>query len=154
MEFTDSQINCPMIAAVLLGKYNRAGELKCAFEVDFNGGWETRPVMADHILTIFANLLDNAIDAAKDNDTREAVISVGLYEDHANYYIKVEDSGRGLPPRLDIFQKGVSTKSGSRGIGLYNVSMALKALNASIKTSSSKKFGGAHFDVIIPKMGV
>jgi len=151
VEFTDKQINCPMIAGVILGKYNRAGELKCDFELDFNGGWKEKPTMPEHILTILGNLLDNAIDAAKDNKTRKALISLGLYEDKDNFYLKVEDTGNGLPSDIDIFQKGVSTKSGSRGIGLYNVTMAKNALEAKIQTGSSERLGGAYFGVTIPK---
>lgn len=63
----------------------------------------------------------------------------------------MEDTGRGgIPDKLDIFQKGISTKSDNRGIGLYNLSMALKKLNGEIKTSVSNRLGGAHFSVRIP----
>lgn len=153
VEYTDKQVNCPMIAGVILGKYNRAGELKCGFELDFNGGWHSRPPMPEHILTILANLLDNAIDAAKENKDKKPVISLGLYEDNDYFCIKVEDTGKGLPNDIDIFQKGVSTKSGSRGIGLYNLTMALKAIDGKIDTGKSERMGGAYFSVKIPKKG-
>lgn len=154
VDFTENSLNCPMAAGVLLGKYNKAGELKCGFEVDFSGGWKTRPNASEHILTILANLLDNAIDAAKENSgTRKPVVRVGLYEDEQSYRIVTEDTGKGLPEGIDIFQKGVSTKSGGRGIGLYNVTMARRALGAEMSTGVSEKLQGASFTVIIPKKG-
>ncbi|ADD68162.1 signal transduction histidine kinase regulating citrate/malate metabolism [Denitrovibrio acetiphilus DSM 12809] len=153
VEFTDKQINCSMVAGVILGKYNRAGELLCGFELDFNGGWLEAPSMPEHILTILGNLIDNGIDAATENKDRKPLISVGLYEDSENFYIQVEDTGKGLPEGLDIFQKGISTKSGSRGIGLYNVTMAKNALGATIETGISERLGGAYLSVKVPKKG-
>ncbi|PLX65742.1 MAG: sensor histidine kinase [Denitrovibrio sp.] len=152
VEFTDTRINCPMIAGVILGKYNRAGELKCGFHVDYDGGWQTAPAHPEHIVTVLGNLIDNAIDAAKGNKSVKPIVSVSVYENETNFLINVEDSGSGLPEEMDIFQKGVSTKSDSRGIGLYNVSMALKALSGTIKSSDSKRLGGTLFSVIIPKI--
>jgi len=151
VEYTDSQVNCPMVSGVILGKYNRAGELKCGFELDFNGGWISTPPMPEHMLTILGNLLDNAIDAAKENKRVKPLISLGLYEDAENFIIKVEDSGEGLPSEMDVFRKGASTKSGGRGIGLYNVTMALNALEGDIATGTSERLGGACFTVKIPK---
>jgi len=153
VEFTDKHINCPMIAGIILGKYNRAGELKCVMDVDYEGGWTFTPTAPEHIVTVMGNLLDNAIDAAKANKTAKPNVYLGLYENDDNLIIHVEDSGNGLPDGVDIFQKGISTKSEGRGIGLYNVSMALKALKGTLQTRKSDKLGGVLFYVQIPKRG-
>lgn len=73
-----------MVAGVILGKYNRAGELKCGFEVDYDSVWETRPTNPEYIVTILGNLLDNAIDAAKENNRvlPKVLLSLTEAEDH------------------------------------------------------------------------
>ncbi|PLX69756.1 MAG: sensor histidine kinase [Denitrovibrio sp.] len=150
VEFTDTNVNCPMIAGIILGKYNRAGEIKCAFEVDFTGKWVTSPTKPEQVVTVLGNLLDNAIDAAKSNTLVAPKVSMRLFEEEDHLFMQVEDTGKGLPTDIDIFQKGVSTKSDSRGIGLYNLSMALKALDGHIEAGVSDRLGGACFIVKLP----
>ncbi len=84
VEYTNKNVNCPMVAGVILGKYNRAGELKCGFEVDYDSVWETRPTNPEYIVTILGNLLDNAIDAAKENNRvlPKVLLSLTEAEDH------------------------------------------------------------------------
>jgi two-component system CitB family sensor kinase/two-component system sensor histidine kinase DcuS len=150
LEYVDNSINCSVIGGLILGKYNKASELKCGLKVDFSGGLYTPPKYPEYFVTIIGNLLDNAIHAAKENKNADPVVYIGIYEKDSVYKITVEDSGKGIMKDIDIFAKGVSTKVEGHGIGLYNLSMAVNALEGEVSTSDSS-LGGAKFVVEIPK---
>ncbi|HUG82976.1 MAG TPA: sensor histidine kinase [Euzebya sp.] len=106
------------LAALLLAKGAYARERGVALAVD-----ESTSVAADvgdDVLTVVANLIDNAIDAAAGGGHVEVCITegpVGLLQVH------VTDDGPGIPEELAeaVFDVGVTTKSSDgdgRGIGL------------------------------------
>lgn len=74
------------------------------------------------VVTVLANLLDNAIRAAASGGGRPTV-EVTLASDGADLLMHVADSGRGVPPELvdAVFEHGITTRIGDgtgHGIGL------------------------------------
>ncbi|ALC17363.1 sensor histidine kinase regulating citrate/malate metabolism [Desulfuromonas soudanensis] len=143
----------PVVAGVILGKFNRARELKIDFIFDRQSFLTDLPEHLDrnHLLTILGNLLDNAFDAVRDAPRRE--VRLFLTDLGPDLLFEVEDSGEGISPNIaaTLFEKGVTTKGGTgRGIGLFLVRRALDALRGEI-TVGRGEIGGALFTAIIPK---
>lgn len=76
------------------------------------------------VTTILGNLLDNAIEAAKESGRRPAEVEVELVEDGQDLHITVADTGNGVAEEIsDVFVEGVTTHTdsgvpGGRGMGL------------------------------------
>ncbi|MET9529168.1 ATP-binding protein [Streptomyces sp. NPDC006649] len=89
-------------------------------------GTVTAPV---DVTTVFGNLVDNAIDAARQGARSPALVEVELMTEGTTLLITVADNGDGVPREPggaafdDVFREGMSTKDhtsavGGRGIGL------------------------------------
>ncbi|MEE2060547.1 sensor histidine kinase [Rhodococcus artemisiae] len=76
------------------------------------------------VTTILGNLLDNAVEAARESGRRPAEVEVELVEDGQDLHITVADTGNGVAEEIsDVFQEGVTTHTdsgvpGGRGMGL------------------------------------
>ena len=57
----------PLLSAIILGKYNRAQEMRVDFQLDPESSMTDIPVSINRgkIVTIIGNLLENAIEAAQ-----------------------------------------------------------------------------------------
>lgn len=144
----------PVVAGVILGKYNRACELKIGLEFDEQNSFAALPVEMERelLVTILGNLLDNAFDAVREKGEVK-LVRLYLTDLGPDLVIEVEDSGTGIASVLAdrLFQPGITSKSGKgRGTGLALVKRAVERLNGQI-TISDGELGGALFTVIIPK---
>jgi sensor histidine kinase regulating citrate/malate metabolism len=150
-------VDDPVLAAMLLGKTAQAAER--GIELAVTDG----SVVAEHdfepqdLVTLFGNLIDNAMDAAADSDrARRVDVGCELHGDRLS--LRVGDSGPGLTPaqRHQVFTRGWSTKPGAdglgRGIGLALVTEVVRRLGGSIVIRDSS-LGGALFCVDIPADG-
>ena len=143
-----------MKAGIILGKFNRARELKINLSLEPDSSFADLPPQLErgHLVTVIGNLLDNAFEAVReageDGEVRLFLTDLGL-----DLIIEVEDSGKGIAPEVAdrLFEKGVTTHSSTgRGMGLYLVRRAVEALGGEI-TFAGGELGGALFTVIIPK---
>lgn len=144
----------PVIAGVILGKYNRACELKIELEFDPQNSFADLPpdLEREALVTILGNLLDNAFDAVRVSENNP-LVRLYLTDLGPDLIIEVEDSGMGIDRSVSetLFDTGVTTKSGKgRGFGLALVKRAVENLGGEI-TYSDGELGGALFTVIIPK---
>lgn len=144
----------PVIAGVILGKYNRACELKIELEFDDQNSFFDLPPKLERepFVTILGNLLDNAFDAVRETKNKP-LVRLYLTDLGPDLIIEVEDSGSGVATSISVnlFTSGVTTKPGNgRGTGLALVERAVKSLHGQI-TYSEGELGGALFTVIIPK---
>ncbi|WP_110944772.1 sensor histidine kinase [Streptomyces niger] len=115
----------PYLSAILSAKAAQARELGVTLLL---GGatWVDGPVTARvDITTVLGNLIDNALDAARDGARRPSRVEVELMTVESDLHITVADSGDGVPADLAdaLFEEGVSTKDhaaapGGRGVGL------------------------------------
>jgi len=144
----------PVIAGVILGKYNRACELKIELEFDPQNSFAELPpeLEREPLVTILGNLLDNAFDAVRESGN-QPLVRLYLTDLGPDLIIEVEDSGPGVAKEVaeTLFNRGATTKSGSgRGTGLALVKRAVESLGGQI-TYGDGELGGALFTVIIPK---
>ena len=99
------------------------------------------------ISQVFLNLLVNASQAINEKGT----ITISTYEDAKNIYVKIADSGCGIPQEnlSKIFDPFFSTKKGP-GLGLsvsYNI---IKQHRGDIKVESASGKGTA-FTIVLPR---
>jgi sensor histidine kinase regulating citrate/malate metabolism len=155
IHFLSSAVPDPVLSAIVLGKYNRAQEMKVRLSVDEESSLSDIPqgISQDKIITILGNLLDNALEATLEVDDRDCEVHLSMTDLGNDIIIEVEDSGPGIKDGSEdnIFERGMSTKNRPHGgVGLYLVKQALENLGGHI-TIGESELGGVLFTVIIPK---
>ncbi|UZP65813.1 sensor histidine kinase [Desulfovibrio mangrovi] len=155
IRFLNEAVPHPVIAAILLGKFNRAQELKLDFAIDRQSTLADVPAHIDQvkIVTILGNLLDNAFEAVLDRELHRRRVELSFTDLGNDIVFEIEDSGPGIPVERTqaVFEKGVSSKGKDRrGVGLYLVRQQLDELGGDVLISDSN-LGGALFTVTVPK---
>ena len=145
----------PLLSAIILGKYNRAQEMRVDFQLDPESSMIDIPesINREKIVTIIGNLLENAIEAAQENISGPHTVKLSMTDYGNDLIFEVEDSGKGVDEKsVDLsLQHGFSTKSGTgRGVGLSLVHENLKFLGGQL-TAVRSNIGGMRFTIYIPK---
>ena len=145
----------PLLSAIILGKYNRAQELRINFQLDPESRMIDIPkkINREKIVTILGNLLENALEAAQENTSGKHTVLLSMTDFGNDLIFEVEDSGSGIEDEsVDLsLQHGFTTKSGTgRGIGLSLVHENLKYLGGHLTVVRSS-LGGMRFTIYIPK---
>ena len=145
----------PLLSAIILGKYNRAQELRIIFQLDPESRMIDIPKKKNRekIVTILGNLLENALEAAQENTSGKRTVLLSMTDFGNDLIFEVEDSGSGIEDEsVDLsLQHGFTTKSGTgRGIGLSLVHENLKYLGGHLTVVRSS-LGGMRFTIYIPK---
>ena len=145
----------PVLAGVILGKYNRACELKIELAFDEENSFAELPASLDReqLVTIIGNMLDNGFEAVATQAEGARKVRLYLTDLGPDLIIEVEDTGPGVDKAIvdTLFQAGISTKTGhGRGMGLKLVEQAVQRLGGQV-TFGPSEMGGALFTVIIPK---
>ncbi|WP_426453044.1 ATP-binding protein [Paenibacillus sp. S-38] len=153
--FLVSSVRDPLVAACLLGKSNRARELKVLLDIDPDSHLSSLPEGLDSqaLVTVLGNLLDNAMEAARGPSIGDPRVRLSFTDLGHDIIFDIEDTGPGIPPERekDVFISGYSTKpGGNRGLGLAIVKHALQTVHGSIFLGRSE-LGGARFTVTVPK---
>ncbi len=122
--------------------------------INFNIDVPDQPIMVKINEQLFAwvieNLIKNGIDAMKGKGN----ISVFLKADVRNVYIRVSDTGKGIPKGSwkKVFTPGYTTKKRGWGLGL---SLAKRIINnyhnGNIKVLESKKDAGTTFEIMMDR---
>ncbi|QUH00818.1 sensor histidine kinase [Saccharopolyspora erythraea] len=140
----------PVLAAVLLGKSAEASErgvevvLSEDTEIDDSVSGQ---VDSRDLVTILGNLIDNAVEATQDAADPKVVVTAR--RTGAELMIRVADNGPGIDPEAAqrVFQRGWSTKDGSRGLGLALVGQSVRRYGGTVEVGDD---GGAVFTVRLP----
>lgn len=145
------RVNCPSLAALLIGKNARASELNVRFTFDKDSSLDAQDVRLpdDVLVTLTGNLIDNAFDAMNGKGStfpsknKNKELRVGVFSDDGNLKIKVEDNGPGISEENleHIFENGFSTKGDGRGIGLHQVKSLTEAYGGRIDVRSQEGEG-------------
>ncbi|MCT4605130.1 MAG: sensor histidine kinase [Marinisporobacter sp.] len=148
-EILNYKIKNPHVAAILLAKYNKATEAKISLEIDPDSNLDNIPkgIMVDEICSVIGNLIENAIDELV--KIENGVIRVRLNSDDKGLKIWIEDNGLGIDEsiRNKIFEKGITTKNGNRGIGLSIVKRIIDSAGGTIEIIEKN---GVVWDIYIP----
>lgn len=100
---------------------------------------------------VIENLIKNGIDAMKG----KGHISVYLRADVYNIFIKIKDSGKGIPKSEwnQIFKPGFTTKKRGWGLGLSLAQRIIKDYhNGKIRVLDSKKDQGTTFEITLNRV--
>ena len=151
--FVSKKIKNASVAGLLLGKYNRAHELrlKLFFDPDCFLGDLPEHIEISKLVLILGNLLDNAFDALSGRDLAEVHCYVFQGDD---LVISVEDTGPGINDLIidRLFEWGFTTKEAlNHGIGLSLVKKAVNSLDGTIELETGT--WGTRFLVKIPLLG-
>lgn len=137
------------LSALLLAKYNKAEEARVKLRIDKASKLANLPqnMTSQEIVSIVGNLIENALDAVKNDGTGE--ILVKILEDDQFLNIQVKDNGCGILPeyREKVFEQGFSTKEGQRGHGMYIVKRIIDEFNGNIKFDTKN---GVSWNIQIP----
>ena len=152
--FIINKIKVNEIAGLLLGKFDRANELKIELKIDSKSSLRRKysAEFKNSLLTIIGNLINNATESLNDINLKKKKIYIGLFEEQEGLKIIVEDNGKGIPERLQtkVFERGFSTKTGnSRGIGLDLIQRNIKLFAGKIELKSIVG-QGTKFTITIP----
>ncbi|WP_198508902.1 ATP-binding protein [Bacillus sp. FJAT-44742] len=155
ISFLMESVSSPLIAACLLGKTNRASELKVSLTIDKDSCLSSLPshISDEKIVTIVGNIIDNAVESVRAKPNQDGKVLVSFTDIGNDIVFDIEDNGSGVPRDMvdRIFLEGVTSKSGDdHGLGLAIVTRTLKHLNGEIIVETSQ-WDGARFTVIIPK---
>ena len=147
----------PVIAGTILGKYNKAREMKIEMTVDPDSSMNDIPpfMKKSDLVTIIGNILDNSFEAVVHSGIRDRKVRLSMTDLGNDLIFEFDDSGPGVDQKRlqQIFVKGYSTKEEEgHGMGLYLVEKTISRMGGSISVGESE-LGGAAFTVIIPKAG-
>ncbi|GGO47426.1 histidine kinase [Citricoccus zhacaiensis] len=144
------------LSALVGAKSALAREAGVVLELTADGSVEADWRADDDALTVVANLLTNAIEAAGDGGRVMLEVTAGA----AGFAVQVDDSGPGLDPEAaqTLFRWGASTKdtgpassrpAGGRGIGLALVDRIARRRHGRVEVTPSP-WGGARFRAAWP----
>lgn len=146
------RIKDPHIAGLLLAKYNKASEARISLEIDTSSNLTEIPenITADEICSILGNLIENSIEELLDR--KNGKILIKLNSNDKGLRIWVQDNGPGIPKNMrdKVFERGVTTKEGKRGLGLWIVKHLVDSVGGTIKIF---QLNGTAWDIYIPKEG-
>lgn len=151
--FVMKNINVNQITGLLLGKHDRASELKVDFKIksDSHLSQINSAILKESLITILGNLIENSLESFAKNQ-KDKKIELAIYDNEKEIEIIIKDNGSGIPEaiREKIFRRGFSTKDKSRGIGLDLIKSKIEFLGGEIKLNSEPGIG-SEFRIIINK---
>ncbi|WP_158738035.1 sensor histidine kinase [Alteribacillus sp. YIM 98480] len=156
IHFLIKHVSDPMIAGLLLGKFNQANELKVSMHIDPDSHLTTSlsPKQKNVLFTVLGNLIENAFEAVKhEHSAGEGQVDIHFTDIGEDIIFEVEDNGPGIPAPIDdtIFEKGFTTKTGeNRGVGLALSKQAVHDIGGSIYIEQGE-LEGACFVLTLPK---
>jgi C4-dicarboxylate-specific signal transduction histidine kinase len=100
----------------------------------------------EELRQVYANVIDNAIDAAR---SRVAIRLRPAVRGIADVF--VEDDGPGVAPGTPIYDPMVTTKEKGVGVGLFAVRRIVLEHGGEIGHDRSRRLGGARFRVALPQ---
>ncbi len=152
--FVTKRIHEPALAGLLLGKISVAHERGISLTVDPDSYVPVRDSRLGRLdlVTVVGNLIENAFDAVAPLPEENRNVWVSLYCSEKEMLIEVEDTGVGIRATDTslLFEKGYTTKAGSKGIGLSLVMTEVKRAGGNVQVESEPG-AGARFTVHLPR---
>jgi CitB family two-component system sensor histidine kinase MalK len=151
INFVAKRIREPVLAGFILSKLSLSREKNVKMHVA-EECYVPQPrdnEIVHEIVTIIGNLIENAFDAVSNTPYKE--VELHMYYDQGSLFIHVSDTGEGILPDISntLFDKGISSKDGNRGFGLYLVQRSLERLEGTIEFET-RPGEGTMFMVEIP----
>ncbi|HET7657201.1 MAG TPA: DcuS/MalK family sensor histidine kinase [Bacillales bacterium] len=140
----------PVLAGFLLSKisYSREQLVNLRISGEYVLPQSDDPEIIDDLITILGNLIDNAVEAVQESESK----NIDVFIEHENDWLMifVKDTGHGIPQSLTekVFQKGFSTKGKNRGYGLFLLKQSIERLGGKLSFSTNAE--GTMFKVELP----
>lgn len=138
-------IQVSSIAALLIGKIIRAGELgiRLTIKPDSSCQESELHLPVELYITILGNLIENAIEELNEQSNGVKEIEVGINIWKSGSILSVDDTGRGIPASMQdkIFNKGFSTKGNGRGAGMCLIKELVDQHHGIIEMESEENTG-------------
>ncbi|MFD3158336.1 ATP-binding protein [Haloimpatiens sp. FM7330] len=148
-EILNRNIKNAHVAGILLAKYYKAEEIKICLEIDPKSNLRSIPesITYGELCSIVGNLIENAIEELIKQENGK--IRVRLNSDEKELRIWIEDNGPGINEKIreNIFDRGVTTKEGKRGFGLWIIKQIIDRADGKIKLIQHE---GTIWDISIP----
>lgn len=146
------RIKSAHISGLLLAKYNKAMEAKIYMEIDPSTSIKEIPksITEDEICSIIGNLIENAMDELVKGENGKIIVKLSSDKDGLKICIKDNGPGISKEMRESIFDRGVTTKKGNRGLGLSIVKEIVDCAGGTIKLIQDN---GTIWDIFIPMEG-
>lgn len=134
-----SVINNSAIYSLLTSKYHQALEDGIQMDIDVFMDLNTLNIKIYEFTRIFGILLDNALEASKDCDTKLVRVTIRKDSSSNRQLCIIENTYKDKSIDTEkIFEKGFSTKNRNSGIGLWEIRQILKKLsNVNLYTSKT-----------------
>ena len=93
------------------------------------------------LVTIIGNLIDNAIESARNCPDREGCVELLISQEEQEVYLEVRDNGTGISrEHMELmFHRGFSTKETGRGMGLFLIKQEIEKRNGRIDVLSNEQ---------------
>jgi len=145
----NNNINYPHLSALLLSKTNRATEAKIKVVIDENSKLDRLPksINIDELCSIVGNLFENSIEALLGIENKEIYIKIYSGDKFLDIIVKNDGPEIDKESRANVFEKGFTTKNGSRGYGLNIIKNIIDYADGTIKLISHY---GTEWHVKIP----
>lgn len=138
------------VNALLKVKAGACAQEKIDLKLKIRSPLDGLPIPAWELCRVLGNLLDNAMDAARQAAKPKIILSIA--EDIRSYRFTIENNGAVIPEELrqSIFEAGVSTKGEDRGMGLSIVKSTVESYSGSVTCDCGGT--GTRFTVTLPKL--
>lgn len=137
------------VAGILLAKYYKAAESKVSLEIHNKSNLSRIPksITDAELCSIIGNLIENAIDELVKIKEGKILFKINSYEN--NLRILIKDNGNGIDEKIKekIFERGITTKEGKRGFGLWIIKKIIDKADGTIILYNDK---GTTWDINIP----
>lgn len=145
----------PILAGCIVGKYNRAREMGLNLIVDPGSLMADLPsnLPRDQLVSVLGNLLDNALEASLNFRGPGGEVELSMTDLGLELIFEVSDQGPGISEseQEKIFDRGYTSNTGNRGLGLYLVKMFVDQWGGSV-TIENRPEGGSRFTIYIKKI--
>ena len=129
------------IAAIIIGKIGRAGELGITLELDPNSYLDSlEPEMRQALMVVIGNLLDNALESLVVAPRENPLVTLLARQQAEQVVVCVTDNGPGIDTNVGerVFEHGFSTRPGhGRGLGLHLVRQVVAGSFGTVELSST-----------------
>lgn len=139
----------PAVNALLASKLAECEDRGVSATLTVDSAWDNMPVPDWELCRVLSNLIDNGLDALKDQPDSKLTILLG--ETIHDYTFEVQNNGPEVPTTIRdrIFQLGFSTKGEGRGTGLAIVSNIMKSHSGTLSLTSDSN--QTRFSGVVPK---
>ncbi|MBU0503804.1 MAG: ATP-binding protein [Candidatus Omnitrophota bacterium] len=145
-EFQETLVDINQILELVLSIVWNEIKYKISLAKDYKASTN---ILADptQLTQVFLNIIINSAQAIDDKGS----INISTYEDSGNVYVKMSDTGCGMPKEVlnKIFDPFFSTKK-TTGLGLYVSYNIIKKHGGDIKVESQERYGTT-FIICLPK---